>query len=357
MIGMVADKPRMWALGGAGALLIFIILLIFLAITNSDSVIHPTGDQNLYSLHSDQCEQPRSGWVFEVENTLSNFGYALAGLLILLRVTSWAGHLLGVSLVLLSITSGLYHATLTPTTQLLDVVWVYAALLSLSVYASYVHVQAERPFQLSRWFWICCGAAWAILALIVLVLFQMAGLAALICLTLFVVVVEALCFLSRRVLSELTWVVAPVLFVAVPLFGFMIKQSFRWDSDAVFAILAALLIFQLAFLIATAKSLDSILVGWELTGIGVVFALGLFFRLGDGYTKHITGEMEFVQRKLLCHPDALVQPHALWHLLGALALLLSYDLMVQFSRANAGEAADRTVMLPDRSVLISDRKP
>jgi hypothetical protein len=348
VIGLVPEKSHMWALGFAVGVLAFFIFLTALAIGHRNSTVYPQDDQHLASFHSDQCERPvDQGWMAEVQNTLSNVGYALAGMLILLRVRSWAGHLLGLNLLLLSFMSALYHATLTETPQKLDVAWVYAALLALQVYASFVHVQAENPFRVSPGIWIGCGCGWVVLAAILLFGFHAKEFVGLVCLTVFVATAEALCFLSRKAAPVLAWVLAPALLLGIPVFGYLIKDTFNWDSDAVFPILTVLLIMQLALIFASTNALKWELVGWELLPIVLTLAFGLFFRLADGYG---TNSLGFVDRKLLCHPDWwFFQAHANWHLLSAAALLLSYDLLVQFQRRSGDQALDRTVIFPERS--------
>jgi hypothetical protein len=276
-----------------------------------------------------------------VENTLSNVGYMFAGIFVLFRTASWAGHLLAFNLVVLSIMSGVYHGTLAAMPQQLDVAWVYAVLLALSIYASFVHAQAERPFAISPWIWIGIAAGWAVLALLILVLFHVTGLIALIVLTLVIAGIGGLCLLIQKVLAPLSWVVAPVCFVGIPWLSYLMRHSFGWDSDAVFAILVALLIGQLALVFGSARALNWGMLGWELVIIGAVLVCGLVVRVADGYAKNAAG---VVHRKPMCWPDFFVQPHALWHLLGAAALLLGYDLLTQLNRAGS-----------DRPALFSDK--
>src|SRR5262249_16096180 len=142
------------------------------------------------------------------------------------------------------------------------------------------------------------------------------------------------------------WIIAPVFLLSIPVLGYLIKDSFHWDSDAVFPILTVLLIMQLALIFASAKSLNWSLLGCEMLPIGLTLGFGLFFRLADGYR---TDALGFVDRMLLCHPDWFFQAHANWHLLSAAALLLSYDLMVQFQKRRGTDPLDRTVIFPERS--------
>ena len=217
MIGAIVGKSHMWGLGSTIAMLVFFAFLIVLAITHHNPVTYPSDDQSLTKYHEDQCERPADkGWMVEVENTLSNVGYMFAGVFVLFRAGSWAGHLLALNLVLLSIMSGIYHGTLAETPQQLDVAWVYAALLALSTYVSFVQARAERPFDVSRWVWIGFATGWVILALLMLVLFQVTGLVALVALTLVIGGISGLCLLTQKAVPQLVWVITPVTFVAIP---------------------------------------------------------------------------------------------------------------------------------------------
>ncbi|MBR0748776.1 hypothetical protein JQ582_33080 [Bradyrhizobium japonicum] len=373
MIGFAPNptKSQTWALGLASGLLIFFLFLIVVAVTHHNTTQYPHDDVDLaWSVHGDQCERPiDKGWIVELQNTLSNVGYALAGALILFRVQTWAGHLFGINLLLLSVASGSYHATLSGgLPQIFDVGWVYAVLLSLSTYAASVHIQAETPLRLSgsvmklgSWrlnipgwvIWIICGFAWIVLAVVSLKFDN--GLVAIICLTIFIVVVEFLCYLAARVLTELKYVVVPALYIGIPLFGIMIKQKFHWDSTIVFIIMVGLLIIQFAAMFASAgggkSRLKWVSLWWEMTLIAGLITPGFFFRLTDGYSTYLTPDgKQAAKTHLLCSPDLAFQAHAHWHILGAIGLLLSYDLITQFQRSNTGIIADQTVILPDESV-------
>jgi len=340
MVGWILDKPRMWGLGSAIGPLAFFAFLIVLFIAHQNSVVYPKDDQGLYAYHQDQCERPvDKGRMVEVENTLSNVGYALAGVFVLIRAGSWAGHLLGISLVALSIMSGLYHGTLEKTPQVLDVAGVYAVLLALSIYISYVHVQAEHPLRAPPlWLWLASAGVWVILAVATFLLFDAANLVAQIAMTAVVAAIAALCLALSKAPSLAGWVLALPLLIAIALLGYLMRASFGWDSTAVFIILIVLLVIQVALVFASAPSLDWGTLGWEVAVLGGVFAVAVIPRLADGYSK--TGTV--ISRKLMCSLDSPLQAHAVWHLLSALALLLAYDLMTQFNR----DASDWPAVLP-----------
>ena len=358
MLGFVPERPQMWALGLASGLLIFFFFLAFLAITRHNETVYPRDNAGLQRLHEDQCERPvDKGWIVEVQNTISNAGYALAGALILFRAQSWAAHMFAANLIVLAIASGLYHATLSDLTRILDVGWVYAVLLSLSTFAAYAHVQADNPVRVPIWsVWVPSGLLWV--GLLLAGLGFTGGVVAVICLTLFIVGISVLCYLVARVLSDLKWFVVPAAFIGIPLFGVLIRAEFGWDSTMVFIAMVGLLIIQLAFIFGSAKQVyahkDMVLMWsrlwWEMLIIALVLLPGFFFRLRDGYD----GEGANAKERILCLPDSAFQAHAHWHVLGAVGLLLAYDLLVQFQRSNGSVVDDRTVILPDREVIELD---
>ncbi|MEI3853639.1 MULTISPECIES: hypothetical protein [unclassified Ensifer] len=350
MIGLVLHKPQMWVAGASISALLFLLFLAVVSIFHDNSTIYPRDDEGLRQLvHSGQCEMPADqSPIVEIQNTLSNMAYALAGTLILLCVRSWAGHLLAINLILLAIFSGLYHAVLAELPQVLDVAWVYAALLSLSIYISFVHVQAERPYGMAIWWWILCGTVLAASFIILPLVFRdnaLVTLVAFVDLMAFVVSVNGLCWLARKKFPALIFVVAPVVCLFVPVFGYLMRAELHWDSDAVFPIMIILLVLQLVVLCASARSLDWSVVGLELALIGAAVVPGFAFRLLDGYTK--TGG-----RRWLCSPDSLFQAHAHWHILSAAALLLAYDLVSRFQPL-AGDDGDRPVFFPQQSAIAS----
>jgi len=352
MFGMVLDRPKMWILGGSLALLVFFAFLAVLNIAHRNATEYAPDDQGLYQVHSDQCERPIDrGRIVELHNTLSNVGYALAGMLILLQAVSWSGRIFAVNLIVLSVMSGAYHATLESGPQELDVAWVYGVLLLLSAYASSVHAQADRPLAVSRWVWLGIAVIWVILALVIGLSYGWPGLLAVATLTLTLGAVWGLYVLMEKEAPWLKWILAPVFLLGLTFLGYEIKHSFRWNSNAVFGIVTALLVIQMFLVLGSAGKLNWRPLACELLLIGGVLIAGLVFRLGDGYSQEV--EDGPVTRNLLCAPDFPVQPHALWHLLSALALLLSYDLFSKFG----AKKMDRPVILPEeRNELTTTAK-
>ncbi|MBW8886156.1 MAG: hypothetical protein JF616_00245 [Fibrobacteres bacterium] len=330
-------------------MLVFFAFLAGIAIFNHNDTVYPRDDLGLYAYHSDQCERPVDrSWMAEVENTLSNAGYVLAGALILLRAGSWAGLMYGANLVVLGAMSALYHATLGHgVPQIVDVAWVYAALLSLSTYASYVLMQRPEPLKIPLLWLLISGGLFVALGIVVTIMFGMGGLIPFIVLSLVVAGFGVLCFIGEKVLSTFVWITVPFLALAIPILGIFIKAEFGWDSDAVFAIMVVLLIIQLMLVITGAEKVDGLQLGWQLPLIVVLLGLGLLFRLGDGYKSETQADgTQVVTQHFLCGPDWAVQPHALWHLIGGAALLMAYDLLTRF-QPSGRTPIDRPLIFPD----------
>ncbi|WP_161992635.1 ceramidase domain-containing protein [Aureimonas leprariae] len=342
MIGYAPDRRNAWTVGVAASFALFFGFLVVMAMFHRSATVYGTEIVDLAAVHGDQCERPASqGWLAEAQNTLSNVAYALAGALILLRGRSWAAMLLGGNLAILAIMSGLYHATLAYDLQILDIIWVYAALLSLSVYAAFVQTRTPSFIWLPWWTWLAFGLVWIATAIAVMLagygFLSVTGMALL---TAFMAVATLLAFVSRD-FDWLGWVVGGLLAVAIPFFGYMIRKPLKWDSDAVFAILAVLLVLQMLMVFVANRPLGGKLV-WELLIIGGALGLGLLFRLSDGYAKGGGS----VAEKWMCAPDSPFQPHAWWHVLSAAALLLSYDLLAQVNRRNRA-SGDLPAVLAD----------
>lgn len=348
MIGFQPARGIAWGTGVSLGLLVFFAFLAGIAIFHQNETDYPKDDAGLYSYHSDQCERPVDrSWMVEVQNTLSNASYALAGTLILMRAGTWAGLMFGANLLVLGAMSALYHATLGHgAPQVLDVAWVYAALLALSVYASYVLVQRPQPLKVPIPALIVCIVLFVGLGVLTPVLFGLGGLVAFAGVSLFIIGFGVLCFIGEKVLDSFVWIAAPFLAVCIPLLGIFIKAEFGWDSDAVFTILIILLIIQLVMIITGSDAVDGWRLAWELPLVGVLLGLGLLFRLGDGYKGVTTDNVLTVTKKFLCDPDGPFQAHAHWHLIGGVALLMSYDLLTQF-QASGRARLDRPLIFPD----------
>lgn len=346
MLDLLDRKQPAWLLGLVAGLLVFMAFLAIVSIAHRNAATYPRRDADLVQVHKDQCERPGDqARIVEVQDTLSNAAYALAGAFILVFATAWAGRLLGLNLLLLSITSGLYHATLSHLPQVLDVAWVYAALLSLSTYVSFAHTRAASPYGLPPLVLGIVGGVLLLGCIAFSVLFDAREGFAFLMLALLVAGVNGACYASARWSATLVAIVAPALFLGIPALGFLMRNNLGWDSDAVFPMLVLLLLVQLFLLFYTAGPLDTPRMGWEIALVAAAIIPGFVVRLGDGYTG--SGARHF-----LCNPDGLVQAHALWHILSALGLLLAYDLVAQFQRDGSG-ARVPTVLFPAKPAEIN----
>lgn len=358
MLTLISQRAPAWLLGLVGGLLFFLVFVGAVSIIHIGTKAYPQADSHLTpqqqdnvlaQYHDDQCERPRSGAaIAEWQNTLSNFGYAVVGALICLYGTHWVAQLLGLNLIILSVTSGLYHATLDHGPQVADVGSVYAVLLALSAYVSLSHTRAPRPYAVPVWLPIVIGAV-VVTAGVILSLTQrnpenrlpnLIGTAAL---PVIVVAINLALYACRYIDRRLVFVVAPVLFIGIPVLGLLMRSTFGWDSTAVFILLVMLLTGQLVYLIVTARSCAP-RIGWEIGAIVAVLVPSFVLRLSDGYATSRVDDQLVATRHLLCAPDSFIQPHALWHVLSAAGLLLAYDLVAQFQRDDAADARVPTVL-------------
>ena len=357
MFDLEKDRSRIWALGPAIGVLLFFLALAAVTIAHRNTTSYPKDDAGLYSIHHDQCEKPVDrGRIVEVHNTLSNVGYAIAGALVFVCAVSWAGRLLAVNLVMVAITSGAYHATLAEDPQLWDVVGIYAALLSLSTFVSFVHIRAANPLRVNFRIWIGCGLVLAVLSPPLISLISGKAILAvflpLICMTAVAAVIACICYVTQSLDMFFRTLIACSLFFGFAALGYVIKTVFGWDFTVVFAVLMVVLVIQLALLLGSAgppasKSTSKI-VGYEIVALVVVLGVGIVARLGDGYD--LVGDK--VIPKWLCSKDHFLQAHAFWHLLGAAALLITYDLVARFNRDFPDGPTDSPLVLPSERMLI-----
>jgi hypothetical protein len=342
----LSSRLAAW-LFAAGALVLAVMLFgaIGLAVKPGDAF--PSDDVALAKVHKDQCERPRSdAGVVEVQNTWSNLAYLVAGVLVFVRARSPAGKVLGVNLALLAVTSGWYHASLKPTPQVLDVAWVYAVLLSLIMKVNDTLARTDDLGRLGWWQWAIAGGVLGVLGLVAALVLK--HTVAFVVLGLMVVpLVQALALLVVRARGGPAgwwfWVWVALGFVTL---GYLIRKSFDWDSEAVFPILVGALVVLLLLALFDAfarNAFDGLAcpVWVEIGLVLVVTGIGFFFRLVDGYG-------DGGERKLLCDPDSLFQAHAWWHMISAVAIVLTYDLVAQMDRRDGPWRPDRPVLLPER---------
>ncbi|MCU1329016.1 MAG: hypothetical protein JWN34_4386 [Bryobacterales bacterium] len=256
----------------------------------------------------DQCEElnvapgTNAGTVLEVQNTWSNAGYLLAGMLILFCSYRPMGKAVGLQLVILSALSGYYHATLQPDAQLLDVASIYFALATLLLFG----VQASFiRFPEGVWDWICTGV-------ITIVLFvggyKMAEN-------------RSKVYLFGSTTVAFTLVCAIIVLCVWQ----MCRARFNWGTALQFWRLWArdgapwyeyLMIWRM--FVPAGDSSEAELRDWTLRSYFWVFAaiggVSLLCRLLDG------------DDKPLCSPHAPFQAHAIWHVASSITLLATYDL-------------------------------
>jgi len=292
---MINNKAYMWLIAG-GITVAVILLCLILSLSIHGSKQFPQDQAEIAKVHGDQCERPRSfSAIAEPQNTWSNFAYFLAGLLVLLRARTLPGILFGANLSVLAFFSGFYHATLRELPQVMDVTWVYAVLLS--VIALGMHTVGLQNRAKVPW-WV--------------------------------------------------WVIVTLVLMAL---GFVIKRVLGLSSELVFIVLVATTaVFVTVNIVSSAAqgTIANQFGSWlylilELSGLCVITALAVLFQLGDGY-QSAGGR---VTRDVLCNPNALIQPHALWHVLSAAVLLLTYDLFAQLQQGSNRSPSDQTAVLPN----------
>ncbi|MEO8075537.1 MAG: ceramidase domain-containing protein [Acidobacteriota bacterium] len=254
----------LWA--GGTLLAIVILLLFFLAVTDVDRTI-PAGFSR-----GDQCETLNlGGSILEPQNTWSNVGYLLAGLLIFYRSRRLRSVVVGLFLCLTGVFSAMYHAVPTNgTLQMLDIAavnWVLLAMIGYAVLSLDLHFYGN-PRD---------------------------------------VVYEKLIAVISLVLGTV---------MAVTRTEFALFES-TLATVSLVVVLVALLLWGYV----GGKDPKSNLSTYEkITFLTVVIIIAIptaLFRLFDGLEKGV--------EKALCDPDGLFQAHAAWHMLSALLLLIAFD--------------------------------
>jgi hypothetical protein len=249
----------------------------------------------LTQMRSDQCEAPSPHKMFvEFENTWSNFGYLAAGLFILYRRPGLLGISVGANLCLMFLFSGWYHATLRPLAQAFDVAWIYGLLLSAIIYGiNSLGVMYSKetltpvPVAILAGVTPFIGLVGAILKYNGHLPLNSDIVAGVLIGILLIPVADILLFdgwFTRLIIKLLPGIHAG------GLFG---KQPFQGSQKVQYA---------------------TYIVAPSLFGIAV--------RLTDGCGK------------ALCYPDSPLQAHAAWHILGALALLMTYNLFAHASNTD-----------------------
>jgi hypothetical protein len=197
----------------------------------------------------------------EPQNTVSNLAYAAVGLAILLAAKQPASRALGLAGIFLGVGSGVYHASLLPEWRMIDILGVYAVLYCLLLVGASALLPRLRGASLA---WICVLLVWA--AAIYTGAHRndvrIAGI--------------------KPFDSTYVMVVSVVLGCAMALLAFRVANNRRAYGRAVIA------------LAITAP---------------IAFAGGQGDRFGGFWA----------------NPDGFLQGHAVWHTLGAVAILAVYE--------------------------------
>ena len=203
------------------------------------------------------CEMPRAGGLLlQPANSLSSFGFVLAGLLMILQARSrdWmsafpplSAHILGIAAIIVGIGSVLLHATLTLWGQFFDVLGMYL---------------------ISGFFLVSAVAKW------------------------------------RNIPDRRAMVYYAVLCAALVAILYALPEVRRW-------LFAVVLLAAIIFELWLARPLrPRVRTGYYVAGLIVNVTAFTIWNLD--------------QRGQLCAPDSLLQGHAAWHLLGAVALWFAF---------------------------------
>lgn len=209
----------------------------------------------------------------EPQNTVSNLAYAVVGLAILVAAKQRASRALGLAGIFLGIGSGVYHASLLPEWRMIDILGVYAVLFCLL----FVGLTALWPtLRVSSIAWTGVVLVWV------------------------VAIYTGAHRNDVRIFGIKPFDSTYVMVVSVTLGCAMALLAFREAKD------------RRAYLRAVAA---------------LAIAAPMAFAGGQG--DRFGG--------FLANPDALVQGHAVWHTLGAVAILAAYEVF-------AATGFDRTTL-------------
>ena len=373
---MEADGPsntlKMWIIA---SVIVFISGCVLVALQGlmAGHISYTQTDDELSCIHGDQCERPGDRKYFaETQNTLSNLAYLLFGICALVRAgrygapmrTRPGAMMFGLSLCFLAICSGYYHATLNydntvaaeggalryivdktlrchdserhdSSPQVLDMVGVYVVLIALflcgveSLYKKKI-ASAECCAKVAG---IGFGIVLPALAFIAFTVLQAASeqsvggaLAGLLFASMLAVpaglALLRLAVGNKDLNAVLMWLLSFLGLVFTAAVAYVIKPVLHWDSTYVFAAMTLML----AAVVGVNWSFSvNRLPGPEIVILGTVFLLGAAPRLLDGYLPD--NATLVVLQKDFCSPDGFIQAHAVWHVLSALALALTFDLI------------------------------
>jgi hypothetical protein len=255
--------------------------------------------RNLNPGRGEQCENLATtsdpqATVLEPQNTWSNLGYLIAGMLVLYRSRNLFGAMVGFNLAFEFLFSSLYHAKLNETTQTIDVAWIYVLLLSLIAYGIQSLLFSE---------WAVGTGYFGFTAPVMIAL----------AIEVVVVVLGILMGIYKNEIFEstvTTVVLVGLVFIlyapigisasVVKLFKAVAKNNMSPNYNDIFMAIAMPLLLFIAIGLPT-----------------------LFFKFSDG-----------PEHKMFnwCCPKAVLQAHAGWHILSALMVLVAYDQFAKFGK-------------------------
>ena len=240
--------------------------------------------------------------------------------------------------------------------QLLDIVGVYAALIALFLYGVESACKKEIKDAASGWAQFALGFFGLVLPLAAVVTFGLVAedrtvggpfagvlfalmLAALSAPTVVRVVVST----RERPKLWMVWLLWGLTLIAWAAVSYIIKPRLHWDSTWVFVVMMGFIGAVLGVNWSLSKNP---LPKAELLILGIVFILGVMPRLLDGYgfTDPTISQPQTVFRKDFCSPKGIVQAHAVWHIMSAFALALTYDLLEKSRPID--ESPRATILLP-----------
>jgi Ceramidase len=254
----------LWA--GGTLLVVIALMLFFLSVIEVNRTIPPGFTRG------DQCETLHTGGsVLEPQNTWSNVGYLMAGLLIFYRSRRRRSIVVGLFLCLTGVFSAMYHAVpIDGTLQMLDIAavnWVLLAMLGFAILSLDLHFYAtERSVAFEK-----------LIAIVSLVLGTV---------------------------------------MAVTRTKFAPFES----TNATLGMVGLLVVLLFSGYVGGKDKKDDLSTYEKVTFLTVILILAIptaLFRFLDGIDNGV--------EKAFCDPDGLFQAHAAWHVFSALLLLIAFD--------------------------------
>lgn len=258
-------------------------IIVFFVVTFLGLVLGNGLNRDPHADRPEQCEllatttDPQAA-VLEPQNTWSNFGYLVAGTLILYRSRNLLGAAVGLNLAFEFLFSSLYHAKLTPLMQTIDVAWIYVLLIALIAYAI-------QSLLFPKWA-------------------MKTGYPA----------------LNAPVLIALGIAIATV-FLGV-LMGIHKNDIFESTKTTIALVAMLFILLVVGLVVARLRGAEAIAIAMPIVLIVSTGIPTLFFKFSDGPNHGFFN---------WCCPTAVLQAHAAWHVLSAVMVLVAYDFFANFS--------------------------